>query len=92
MERDIEKKLGAKLKAVGCLYVKVSSQFIKGMPDRLVIPFFGAPFFIELKQPGKKPTKIQAARHDDLRNRGVAVFVCATDDDIEKIITYAIRG
>lgn len=66
-ERDVEKYLREQVEARGGLCLKWVSPGWTGAPDRIVImppfePHFGEPYFIELKAPGKKPTKLQVER------------------------------
>lgn len=51
-----------------------SSGCAAGWPDSEIV-WDGRIFFLELKMPGRKPTKLQAARHEELRRAGAKVAV-----------------
>lgn len=78
-ESTIEKKLVAYAKAKGCLTFKFTSPSVKGVPDRVFI-HNGATLFLELKAPGKKPTPLQMAMIQKLRDQGVP---CWWTDDVD---------
>ena len=59
LERDLENKLGAYAKKMGCLYYKFTSPARRSVPDRMVVGPSGKILFLELKEPGKKPTPLQ---------------------------------
>ena len=74
LERDIEKALVKRIKALGGLCEKFVSLSNIGVPDRLVtLP--GKILFIELKAPGKKPTAKQLKDHTKRRSYGCTVLV-----------------
>ena len=49
---------------------------MSGMPD-IGIVFRGRAVFVELKAPGKRPTKIQRHRMTELEKAGAICFVCS---------------
>ena len=63
------------IKQRGGRAVKFVSPGNAGMPDRLVLMPGGHASFVELKQPGRKPTALQLARHVQLRALGFDVRV-----------------
>lgn len=74
LERDIEKALVKRIKALGGLCEKFVSPSNIGVPDRLVtLP--GKILFVELKSPGKKPTAKQIKDHAKRRSYGCTVLV-----------------
>lgn len=81
-ESQIEKKLIKAVKASGGVALKFISPGKAGYPDRLILIAYGHIAFVEVKAPGKKPRKLQLARHKELRNLGFKVYVL---DDEEKI-------
>lgn len=81
-EKDIEKELAARVKAMGGIAPKFTSAGFDGMPDRLVLLPGGRMGFVELKAPGKKPRALQLARHRLFRRLGFKVYVI---DGIEQI-------
>lgn len=82
-ERDIEKRLIARVSEAGGLIRKIKWIGVTGAPDRIVI--LPAPvkrsyhrfetLWIELKAPGKPPKERQAIEHALLRKYGQEVFV-----------------
>lgn len=82
LEKEIEKKLVHEVQLMGGKALKFSPAGFDGMPDRLVLIPGGKVAFVELKQPGEKPRKLQVARHRMLRRLGFKVFVV---DSMEKI-------
>ena len=94
-ESEIEKALTSQVKAMGGECRKVAWLDRRGAPDRLVMlpPRLGQrrgedwfrkseSFFVELKAPGKKPTKLQAREHERLMKYGLRVEVV---DSLERV-------
>ena len=74
-EKYLERKLVERIKAHGGLCLKFASITEAGYPDRLCLMPHGRTLWVELKTTGRKPTKLQELRHQELRERGVAVYV-----------------
>mgnify|MGYP000526499576 CR=1 FL=1 len=74
-ESTIEASIVKAVKQQGGLCLKMSAVHFIGMPDRLVILPFKPMFFVEVKRPGQKPSKIQLHVHRKLRSLGVTVLV-----------------
>lgn len=55
----------------------------KGTPDLMCLPRGGGVYWIEVKQPGKKPTEDQLAMHKELFSRGHLVIVACSYEDVE---------
>ena len=82
LERDIEKALVKRVKALGGLCEKFVSPSNMGVPDRLVtLP--GKILFVELKSPGKKPTAKQLKDHAKRRSYGCTVLVIDSLEGID---------
>lgn len=81
LERDIEKALVARVKAIGGMCEKFTSPNRRSVPDRLVTLPGGLVFFVELKAPGKKPTEAQARDHERRRTLGCNVRVIDSMED-----------
>ena len=82
LERDIEKALVKRIKALGGLCEKFVSPSNIGVPDRLVtLP--GKILFVELKSPGKKPTAKQIRDHAKRRSYGCTVLVIDSLEGID---------
>ena len=60
LEKEIEKYLVKRMKEIGGECYKWSSPGNRGVPDRICIFPSGKVVFVELKAPGKKPTKLQS--------------------------------
>ena len=52
-----------------------------GWPDRLYVSPTGEHIYVEFKQRGKKPTRLQAHRHSQLEANGCRVEVIDNVDD-----------
>jgi hypothetical protein len=87
LERDIERHLILKVKAVGGEVRKVSWPGHAGAPDRIVL-FTGrlaeASCFVELKRPGKAPTLAQFREHRRLRVAGFGVVWFDSVDAVDR--------
>lgn len=56
------------------------------MPDRIILLPGGRMAFAELKAPGKKPRRLQLARHRLLRRLGFRVYVIDSTGQIGGVI------
>lgn len=74
-EKVFERELSKYVDDSGGMAVKLLSQFIKGLPDRMFLLHGGVVVFVEFKSTGKKPTKIQTYIHTKIRVLGFPVFV-----------------
>lgn len=83
LERSLKKHVEQELKGF-CL--KLLSQHITGLPDRLCLIPGGRLFFAEIKTTKKKATRIQLYLHKKLRNLGFRVEVIETTKQIKNII------
>ena len=78
LERNVERALVRRVKALGGLCDKFVSTGRRSVPDRIVTMPGGVIVFVELKAPGKKPTKLQARDHERRRALGCDVRVIDT--------------
>lgn len=85
-EKDIEKRLKESIEARGQLCIKMQSNHINGMPDRLCTLPEGRVVWVELKAPGRKPRKLQRFVHEQLRSRGQRVEVVSTYEEVEELM------
>ena len=83
LEREIERKLTARIKALGGLCLKFESPGYTGVPDRLILLPGGRMAFVELKQSGKRERPRQRIVQKRLRELGFRVY--ETVDSVEKI-------
>ena len=84
--RESEKKLEADL-VEGCrrrggMAVKLTSQFHRGLPDRLVLLPFRTVCFVELKSTGEKRTALQEVAARQLEDLGLRVFVVDSSESL----------
>lgn len=78
LERDVERALVRKVKALGGLCDKFTSPGKRSVPDRIVTMPGGIIIFVELKAAGKKPTEMQMRDHTRRRALGCDVRVIDT--------------
>ena len=75
LEKDIERALYARVKALGGLCEKFVSPGRRSIPDRIITLPGGVIIFVEVKAPGKKPTSLQERDHAARRRLGCRVDV-----------------
>lgn len=81
-EKLLERRLKAEVEARGGIALKFTSQFHRGIPDRICLLPGGLVFFVELKTTGEKPTALQSHEMDRLRALGFMVDVVASFEDL----------
>ena len=86
-EKAIEAYLVKRCKESGLLCLKYSNANTTGYPDRLVCLPHRNVVWVELKSKGKKPTKLQEIRHQELRELGHQVFVIDSKEGVDKLIS-----
>ena len=93
-EKVFEREVSRHVESIGGVAIKMSSAFIKGLPDRLFIyrsrDGFTRVEFAEFKSTGKKPTKIQLFIHEKIRHLGIPVYVIdsvATVNEFKNLTT-----
>lgn len=90
-EAEIERLLVKSVRNAGGLCLKLYSPSYVGIPDRVVLIALGHIAFVEVKQKGKKPRKIQLKRFAELEQLGFKVYVLDDADQIETLINE-IKG
>ena len=88
-ERDIERALVERVKALGGEVRKVQWIGRRGAPDRLVMlpsTEWRAPIWVELKAPGKPAEPHQAREHRRMRAMGQRVVVIDSLEAIEELL------
>lgn len=80
-EKYIERALVEAVEKKGGKALKFYSATQTGYPDRVVMLPQGRIAWVELKSKGKKPTKLQTIRHEELRALGFQVAVIDNADD-----------
>ena len=83
LEKTIENYFKTKIESNAGLCIKLIGYV--GIPDRLILLPGGRMFFVEFKQKGKTPRKIQSFIHDKLKSLGFRVYVIDDKDKIEEV-------
>jgi hypothetical protein len=83
-EKELEKKLGDEVKALGCKYLKIQ---IRSYPDRLILTKCGTAIWVETKRIGEKPRRDQIRTMEMLHKLGFQVFVCDNDAMVDHIVS-----
>ena len=94
-EKVLEAELRERCKALGWMCIKLTSQYQRGLPDRLILMPGGHVCFAEIKTTGKKPTALQRVTHERLRALGYRVEVVDTTDSLDNLIVellYEVQG
>ena len=82
LECDIESALVKRVKELNGLCEKFTSPGRRSVPDRIVTLPGNVVIFVEVKAPGKKPTKLQLRDHQRRRALGCDVRVI---DSLEQV-------
>ena len=94
-EKALEAELRERCKALGWMCIKLTSQYQRGLPDRLILMPGGRVCFVEIKTTGKKPTALQKLTHERLRALGYRVEVVDTTESLDNLIVdllYEVQG
>jgi len=90
LEKDIEGPSIAYARKVGWMVLKLSVRGRRGWPDVL---FIGGPplvvLMIEFKRPKEKPRRLQVWTIEQLRERGMPVYVVDNYGDAKRILDAA---
>jgi hypothetical protein len=81
MESKIQARIKARFENAGWIVVKLIQTNCNGIPDLMCLKD-GKTVFVEVKQPGKKPTELQQFRHDQLTQNGFQVFILSSEKEI----------
>lgn len=93
-EKVFERTLSKYVDDQGGMAVKLLSQFIKGLPDRMYLLHGGVVVFVEFKSTGKRPTKIQEYIHKRIQDLGFPVLVVdsvETHEEARNLIDHLIK-
>lgn len=85
-EKSIERCLVARAKKLGLPCLKYSNPSVAGYPDRLLVLPDGQVVWVELKSKGRKPTKLQLARHAELSDLRHSVKVIDNRADVDALM------
>lgn len=86
LEKDIERKVVAYAKSLGCLCYKFTSPAQRSVPDRIIITPHGVTGYLELKRPGGKPTEAQLYELGRLIDRNAPTDWADSVEDAKKFI------
>ena len=75
IESKVQKSLIDELERKGFYVIKLSVTNKNGIPDIVALPKGCGAVFYEVKQKGKKPSKLQEFRIKELNNHGINVYV-----------------
>jgi hypothetical protein len=90
-EKDIEQYLREEVKVLGGRAYKFVSPGNDGVPDRLVCLPGGRVEFVELKAPGKTPSKLQLLQHSRLEKLSIKVYVIDSKNGVDAFIREMSR-
>lgn len=83
-EKVFERELSKFVEERRGMAVKLLSQFIKGLPDRMYLLHGSIVLFVEFKSTGKKPTKVQEYIHKRIQALGFPVLVVDSVESYEE--------
>ena len=84
-EKAIERYLCEVVKKLGGVCLKYSNPGSVGYPDRVAIMPGGRCLWFELKSKGRKVSKVQAIRIEQLASIGHTVYVCDSKESINGV-------
>ena len=91
-EKTLEARLVREIEARGGMALKYTSQFHRGIPDRICLLPRGLSVFVELKSTGKKPTKLQQRAMDRLDKMGHPNTVVDSTEKLEALLQILDEG
>lgn len=91
-ERWVESYLVKRVKEVGGKAYKFNSMTCKGVADRLVLLPNGKIFFIELKSPVGKQTKLQQVFEQDVIKLGQKYLLINSRDAVNEFIKQEVEN
>lgn len=91
-EKTLEARLVREIEARGGMALKYTSQFHRGIPDRICLMPGGVAFFVELKSTGQKPTKLQDHAMDKLEKLGFSTRVIDSTESLDRLLRVLDRA
>lgn len=85
-EKTLEARLVREIEARGGMALKYTSQFHRGIPDRICLMPGCCTYFVELKSTGQKPTKLQEHAMRRLRELGHIVTVIDSTEALDQFL------
>lgn len=86
-EKTLEARLVSEVTKMGGMALKYTSQYHRGIPDRIVLMPGGTCVFAEIKSTGKKPTLLQRHAMEKLRSLGFQCYVVDSDEALGRFLT-----
>lgn len=85
-EKTLEARLVREIEARGGMALKYTSQFHRGIPDRICLLPYGLIYFVELKSTGKAPTKLQTHALKRIFDLGFSGYVIDNTEGLDKFL------
>ena len=85
-EKTLEARLVREIEARGGMALKYTSQFHRGIPDRIILMPYGRTYFVELKSTGKKPTKLQMHAIEKINALGYPARIIDNTPELERLL------
>ena len=85
-EKDVEAYLKKRVEEIGGMCLKWTSPGHSGVPDRIVMIAGKCARFVEVKAPGKRPTKMQERMHKRLITVGQHVAIVDSKEAVDEYI------
>lgn len=82
-EKEVEAYLVRVAKSNKCLTYKWSSPNNRGVPDRIIVPPFASPIFVEVKRLNGRLSALQIHELDRLATAGQTCYVVRSKDDVD---------
>ena len=84
-EKTLEARLVREIEARGGMALKYTSQFHRGIPDRICMLPYGHIYFAEMKSTGQKPTKLQEHAIKEIIALGFDCYVIDSTETLERL-------
>ena len=91
-EKTLEARLVREIEARGGMALKYTSQFHRGIPDRICLLPGGLSVFVELKSTGRKPTRLQQHAMEQLDRMGHPNCVIDRTEKLEELLKILDEG
>lgn len=85
-ESSVEGEFVRAVREAGGEALKLTSQTMNGLPDRLILCSGAKAYFVELKAPGKRMCPLQRKRRQELEAMGFPVFCVDRPEQIKPLI------
>lgn len=89
-ESIIQTQIRKYLELNGWMVIKLIQTTMNGIPDLMALKS-GRTVFVEVKQPGKKPTDLQAYRHGKLKEKGFDVITATSAREVENFFLCTVK-